>query len=299
MPKQDYYLTLGVQRNASQADIKKAYRKLARQYHPDVNKDDAQAEAKFKAINEAHEVLSDPEKRSLYDQYGANWNQVGAAGPQAQNYQQTYTQTVNPQDFGAFRDVFEGMFGASFGGYGDQAYRQRTQTGQDMEYPVEVSLEESFHGTTRSLRWGDGRVIDARIPAGVRDGSNVRLRGQGEPGFNGGPAGDLFLRISVLPHARFERIGDDLKVNQPVDLYTAMLGGEIEVNGMDKTVKLKIPEGTANGRVFRLKGMGMPHLKQPDKRGNLLVQVEVELPTQLSQKEKALVRELHAIRQTA
>jgi curved DNA-binding protein len=291
MPEKNYYETLGVERNASQADIKKAFRKLARKYHPDVNKDDPQAETKFKAINEAHEVLSDPEKRAQYDQFGSRWQQAGA-GPQ---YQQTYT--ANPQDVGAFRDIFEGMFGASFGGFGGQGYRD--YPGQDVEYPVEVTLEEAFHGTTRSLRWADGRVIEARIPAGVRDGSTVRLRGQGEQGYGGGRAGDLLLRISMLPHARFERSGDDLKVTQPVDLYTALLGGEIEVSGLDKTVKLTIPEGTANGRVFRLKGLGMPNLKNPDQRGNLLARVEVQLPTELSSKEKTLIRQLRDLRQAS
>ncbi len=296
MPNQNYYDVLGVQRKASQAEIKKAYRKLARQYHPDVNKDDPQAEVKFKAVNEAHEVLSDPEKRALYDQYGSQWNQVGAGQPYQQ---QTYTQTANPQDFGAFRDIFEGMFGASFDGFNNQGYREQQFAGQDIEYPVDVTLEEAFHGTTRSLRWEDGRVIEAKIPAGVHDRSTVRLRGQGEHGYNGGPAGDLFLRISLLPHPRYERSGDDLKLTQPVDLYTALLGGEIDVTGIDRTVKLTIPEGTANGRIFRLKGLGMPNLKRPDERGNLLVRVEVELPTQLSQKEKALIRQLRDLQPTA
>jgi curved DNA-binding protein len=288
----DYYATLGISQNAGQDEIKKAFRKLARQYHPDVNKDDPEAEAKFKAINEAHEVLTDPEKRALYDRYGVNWRQV------ANGQGQTYTQTVDPEAFRNFNDIFADLFGASFGGHYPGGGRGPAFAGQDVEYTVELTLDEALHGTTRTLRWDGGRTVEARIPPGVRDGSRVRLQGQGEPGYNGGPAGDLYLVVQMQPDARFERQGDDLKVTLPVDLYTALLGGSVSVTGLDKTVNLNIPEGTANGRVFRLKGMGMPNLKNPSQRGNLLVRVEVQLPEKLSGKEKALFRQLRELRET-
>ena len=269
-----------------------------------MNKDDPQAEDKFKAINEAHEVLSDPEKRSLYDQVGPQWAQYQRQQAQGQTAGQpgTYysTQTVSPEDFPNFNDFFSSIFGASFGTEGGARGSQaRPMSGQDLEHSVDVSLEEAFHGATRSLRWEDGRVIEAKIPAGVKDGSRVRLKGQGTPGFGGGSAGDLYLRVHVLPHPRFERDGDDLKVKVPVDLYTTLLGGSVEVSGIDKSVTLKIPEGSANGQIFRLKGLGMPHLKQPGKRGNLLAQLEVVLPEHLSSKEKALLKQLRELRPTS
>jgi curved DNA-binding protein len=302
MQNQDYYSILGVSKNASQDDIKKAFRRLARQYHPDVNKDDPKAEEKFKAINEANEVLSDPQKRAMYDQLGPQWAQYqrqqaqGQAGAQP-GYGYYSTQTVSPDDYPNFNDFFSSIFGASFGGdFAGRSAQSRTMSGQDIEYPVDITLEEAFHGASRSLRWEDGRVIEARIPAGVKDGARVRLKGQGQPGVGGAESGDLYLRVHILPHPRFGLEGSDLKVTVPVDLYTAMLGGSVSVTGIDRSVTLKIPEGSANGRVFRLKNMGMPDTKQPGKRGSLLVQIEVILPQKLSAKEKELLEQLRALR---
>lgn len=301
----DFYETLGVSKTASADEIKKAYRKLARQYHPDVNKE-LDAEAKFKTINEAYEVLSDPEKRQQYDQFGPQYEQyarygqnVGQAGRWAAQGDQGYTyytQTVNPEDiFGGsgFEDIFGSFFGRDANG---RSYQPRSYAGQDIEHDIEVTLEEAFHGTTRSLQWQDGRTIEAKIPRGVNNGSRVRLKGQGEPGHNSGSDGDLYLNVRVIPHPVYERVGDDLKVTVPVDLYTMLMGGQIDVSSIDKSVKLNIPQETQTGKVFRLKGLGMPKLKKPDERGNLLVRVEPTLPEKLTGKEKALFKQLQELR---
>jgi len=301
MTENNYYDVLGVSKNASQDEIKKAYRRMARQYHPDVNKDDPQAEAKFKAANEAHEVLSDTEKRAQYDRFGSQWKQAQDSGfnwgAQGGDGGYTYyTQTANPEDvFGGsgFEDIFGSFFGRDPRG---NTYQSRAQAGQDIEHDVEITLEDAFHGTTQSLQWQDGRAIDAKIPAGVRHESRVRLKGQGAPGYNGGPNGDLYLRVHIAPHPRFERDGDGLKLTMSVDLYTLLLGGQIDVDGIDKTVKLTIPAGTQNGKVFRLGGLGMPNLKQKSKRDNLLVKVEARLPETLTGKEKALFKQLQGLR---
>lgn len=332
MNVKDYYKTLGVDKNASQDEIKKAYRKLARQYHPDANQGDKAAEDRFKEVNEAYEVLSDPQKREKYNQFGAEWEQYERMGgqPGGFNWSQwasqpgggTYTRRVSPEEFesmfgggrtggagSGFSDFFEMLFGrgggfsSSFGGGYDDAspragtrQRQRVQAGRDMEQPVEITLEEAFHGTHRTLRYDSGRTIDAHIPPGVRTGSRVRLRGQGEPGA-GGPAGDLYLNITVQPHTTFERDGDDLRRSVPVDLFTALLGGSVPVHSIDKTVNLTIPPGTQNGRVFRLSGLGMPRTRNRDQRGDLYATVDVRLPEQLNDDEKRLLeqlRDLHA-----
>lgn len=304
MNERNYYDVLGVSKNATQDEIKKAYRRLARQYHPDVNKDDPQAEARFKAVNEAHEVLSDPEKRAQYDRFGSQWKQAQNSGFDWGNWRARggdggytyYTQTAAPEDiFGG--SGFEDIFGSFFGGDPRRsAHRSRARSGQDIEHHVEITLEEAFRGATRSLQWQDGRTIEAKIPAGVRDGARVRLKGQGEPGHDGGTAGDLYLRVRIAPHPRFERDGDDLKLTVPVDLYTLLLGGQIDVAGIDKTVKLTIPAETQNGKVFRLNGLGMPALKNSSQRGNLLVRVEARLPEHLTGKEKALFKQLRELR---
>lgn len=321
MEYKDYYQILGVSKGASQDEIKKAYRKLARKYHPDVNPGDQAAENRFKEINEANEVLSDPEKRKKYDQFGAQWQQYERAGGRPEDFNwgawraqpgtgaggRSYSRTVSPEEFeeifgsgGGFSDFFETLFGGGrprTGGFGQQGYYQpRPRRGQDAEHTVQISLEEAFHGTTRVLEWEGGRRIEAKITRGVDTGSRIRLSGQGEPGLAGGSAGDLYLRIEVLPHARFQREGDDLKLTMPVDLYTLLLGGQVEVTGLDRTVKLTIPPETNNGKVFRLTGLGMPRLRNPDQRGDLYVTVEAELPRRLSQEEKDLVRQLQSKR---
>jgi curved DNA-binding protein len=319
MEYKDYYQTLGVDKKAGPEDIKKAFRKLARKYHPDLNPGDASKAEKFKDINEAYEVLSDPEKREKYDRFGAQWQQFAQGGGRPEDFRWEQWQarpeahyeyrTVTPEELremfgggGGFSDFFETLFGGrgrpgpeSFTGQ-EFHYQPRPHRGRDLDYPLQVTLEEAFHGATRMLQWETGRKIEAKIPRGVKTGSKVRLKGQGEPGAFGGEPGDLFLRIEVLPHPRFEREGDDLKVTVPVDLFTLLLGGKVEVAGLDRTVKMDIPPETANGRVFRLRGLGMPHLKNPDQRGDLLAAVEAVLPDHLSPAEKELLEKWRELR---
>lgn len=305
MEYKDYYKILGVNKTADDKEIKKAYRKLARQYHPDKNPDDKAAEDKFKDVAEAYEVLSDAEKRQKYDQFGSRWQEMGSAGgwPGSSG---PYTRTISPEEFEAlfggrmgrstggsgFSDFFESLFGGMGGqpasGFGGRQYQPRPR---DAEHTVQVSLAEAFQGTTRTLQWEDGRSLTAKIPKGVVSGSRIRLSGQGYDG------GDLYLTVEVLPDARFERDGDDLRVTADVDLYTLLLGGKAEVPTLTGNVKLTIPEGTVNGRQFRLRGQGMPQLKQPDQRGDLFVIVNAKLPENLTQEEKELFNQLREMRQ--
>lgn len=321
MEYRDYYQTLGVDRSASQDEIKKAYRKLARKYHPDVNPGDPTAEEKFKDINEAFQVLSDSEKRQKYDQFGAQWEQYQSQGGQPggfdwgqwtqQPHGQTQYRRVSPDEFdgmfgggGGFSDFFETLFGgrgqrqaSGFGDFGFEA-RPRPRKGRDIEHHIEISLEEAFHGTTRMLQWENGRRIEAKIPPGVRTGSRIRLSGQGEAGSGQNMEGDLYLKVTVAPHAVFQREGIDLKRTVAVDLYTALLGGTVKVSSIDRSVELNIPPETQNGRTFRLRGLGMPKLRKPDQRGDLLATVEVKLPENLTDEQKALIQQLRDL-QTA
>jgi curved DNA-binding protein len=335
MDYKDYYKTLGVKKNAGADEIKKAYRKLARKYHPDVNPGDKAAEDRFKDINEAYEVLSDDDKRSKYDRFGAEWQQYSRAGgrPEDFNWGQWggapgggQYRTVSPEEFeqmfgrggaggaGGFSDFFDFLFGAmggrgaagarpGFGGnyttttdYSDLfgGAQQVAPQSLDQEHPVQITLEEAFSGTARTIQWETGKRLEARIPRGVRTGSRVRLSGQA--GSTDGRAGDLYLRVEVLPHDRYERDGDDLRLTLPIDLFTVLLGGKVSVPALDKSVNLTIPAGTRNGKVFRLAKLGMPKLRQPDERGDLYVTVAVELPRDLSDEEKKIVREWQALR---
>jgi curved DNA-binding protein len=319
MEYQDYYSVLGVGKDASEQQIKRAYRKLARKHHPDVNPGDKASEEQFKRINEAYQVLSDPEKRKKYDRFGAQWEQYERAGGRPQDFDWgawqaqpgaggTHTRTVGPEEFeqmfggaGGFSDFFETLFGGSgrrqSGIFGDQEYYQpRPRRGRDQEHAVEITLEDAFHGATRTLQFEDGHRIEAKIPRGVDTGSRVRLGGQGGPGAGGGTAGDLYLRIEVVPHPMFRRDKDDLLVTVPVDLYTALLGGKTTVSSVDRSVQLTIPPETANGKIFRLQGLGMPNLRNPDRRGDLYATVEVQIPQGLDQREKGLFEQLREIR---
>jgi len=324
MPGKDYYQILGVNRSASEREIKQAYRKLARQYHPDVNPGDKSAEAKFKEINEAYEVLSDKEKRRKYDQFGEQWqyaDEFARAGGQQSPFwefrQGGGTRFHAADDTGS---IFDELLGDFMGG----ARRRRPRRGQDLEYPVEITLEEAYHGTARtvSLQFkepcsacrGSGRIqnmpcsvcqgtgvvprikrLEVRIPAGVDNGSRVRIAGQGAPGYGGGTSGDLYLLVSVKAHELFERKGDDLYAEVGVPLTVAVLGGELQVPTLNGKLALKIPPETQNGRIFRLKGQGMPHSGNMS-RGDLFAKVKVVLPTKLSSKEKELFTQLSQLR---
>lgn len=312
MDVKDYYATLGVPRSADEKEIKKAYRKLAQRYHPDKNPGDKSAEQRFKEINEAYTVLSDPEKRAKYDRFGAQWEQYERAGGRPEDFDWgrwgggapgqggAYTRTITPEEFeqmfggrgmGGFSSFFDTLFGGrsgarpgSMGGMGGM-----NMTPPPTEATVQVTLDEAFHGTTRTLERSDGTRLEVNIPRGVQTGSKVRMRGASGQG-------DVVLVVEVLSDPRFTREGDNLRVTVPVDLYTAILGGEAEVPAPDKTVALRIPAGTQNGKVFRLRGLGMPHLKKPDQRGDLLAVVDVKLPTHLSEREKKLFEELRQLR---
>ena len=319
MEFKDYYQTLGVSKNATDKDIKAAFRKLARKYHPDINPGDKQAEEKFKEVNEAYEVLSDPEKRRKYDELGANWkyyDQVraaqgarGAGGFDPGGVRYEY-RNVSPDDlndlFGGggspFSDFFNTFFGgggsgrpSGFGGFGGFEPKARSRRGGDLEHAVDVSLEEAFTGTTRSVRIQDAsgrtREVEVKVPAGVRDGMRVRAAGQGEKGQGGGCSGDLYLRVHVRPHPNFERNGDDLRTKVPVPWLACILGGEVNVSTLGGRVALKVPPETQNGRVFRLRGQGMRRLTSSD-RGDLYVEVRAVLPDRVTSEQRRLLEEL-------
>jgi DnaJ-class molecular chaperone len=306
----DYYKILGVSKNANEKEIRTAYRKLARKYHPDVNPGDSAAEEKFKEINEANEVLSDPEKRKKYDELSTYYQQYGqmpgaGAGPMGRDGGTRYEyRTVNPEDlndlFGGqspFSDFFETFFSSSF----DDQQNVRTRTsgrrspratlGQDIESSVEVTLAEAYQGVTRVFELtdidGSSKRIEVKIPAGVDEGSRIRIAGQGGQGTAG--RGDLFLRIHMLPDPRFSREGTTLRTKVEVPLATAILGGEVRVTTPDgRGLMLRIPPETPNGKSFRLRGQGMPQLGQPDKRGDLFAEVSVVLPTHLNDEQRSL-----------
>jgi len=308
----DYYATLGVGKTATEKEIKQAFRKLARKHHPDVNPGDKAAEAKFKEINEAYEVLGDPAKRKKYDELGANWRayeqaeRAGGPNPFAGQWNvnagggQGGFRTMTPEEmeqmFGdqnPFSDFFTTFFGGGFGGGGTSARggRSRSRKGRDVEHEIELSLDDAYHGTTRRLSLkhdGHTRTVDVRIPAGVGDGSRVRISGEGEAGIGGAASGDLYLRIRLSAHPLFERKGRDLYVKVPLPVTTAVLGGEVEVPTIaGKTVRLRIPAVTQNGQVFRLKGYGMPAVNKNDDTGDAYARVEVQLPRQLTPEERS------------
>ncbi len=306
----DYYKILGVDKKATEKEIRQAYRKLARKYHPDVNPGDKSAEEKFKEINEANEVLSDPEKRKKYDELSSYYQQYGRMpgagfGPMGGDGGVRYEyRTVSPEDlndlFGGqspFSDFFETFFGSSFAGQPDMRTRTggrrspRPTTGQDIESSVEVSLAEAYQGVTRVFELtdpdGSTKRLEVKIPAGVDEGSRIRIAGQGGQGTAG--RGDLYLRIHILPDARFTREGTTLRTKLDVPLATAMLGGEARVTTPDgRGLMLRIPPETDNGKSFRLRGQGMPQLGQPDKRGDLYAEVTVVLPTHLNDEQRKL-----------
>lgn len=302
MDYKDYYNILGVERSASESDIKKAYRKLARKYHPDINPGDKSAETRFKEINEAYEVLSDKEKREKYDRFGRDWQRYQQNGDAGGFDWGAYGGNQGGGFGGDMSDFFETLFGGGGGGRTSRSggFSMRLD-GQDVEHQVDISLEEAFSGTQRTVQFanpnGSPRTITVKIPSGVDTGSKIRVAGEGSPGLNGGRKGDLILVVRVTPSTRFERQGDDLRMKLPIDVYTLMLGGQARVTTIEaKNLTLNIPANTPNGKVFRLSGQGMTRLRTPDSRGDLYVTLEALLPVKLSDRERELVEELRGIR---
>jgi DnaJ-class molecular chaperone len=314
MASKDFYEILGIRRGASDKDIRQAFRRLARKHHPDVNPGDSAAEERFKEINRAYEVLSDADKRAKYDRYGEQWEQAEAFERARQAGGASGGWRTFDVDLGDLGD----LFGGGGGGISELFGRRRgPMRGQNVEYSAEVTLEEAYHGTTRTLMLqseegcgscgGSGEVagatchvcqgqgavlrprrLEVKVPAGARDGTRVRIAGEGRSGMGGGPRGDLYVVVSVRPHARFQRRADDLHTDVEVTLLDAVLGGEVEVKTIaGKQVALKIPSPTQNGRVFRLAGLGMPKLSGRG-HGALLVRVKVSVPEELSDEEREL-----------
>ena len=321
----DYYDVLGVSKTATADDIKKAYRKLARKNHPDVNPGDKSAEDTFKEINEANEVLSDPEKRQRYDQLGSNWK-AGAEFTPPPGWENAGVQFGNFGDVfggdgrsGGFSDFFESLFGSRRGARAGAGFQMR---GQDVEAEIALTLEEAHRGGTRSINFhapepcidcggsglkdgktcptchGTGTIrrpksFDVTIPAGIRDGSVIRLAGQGESGMNGAPAGDLFLRVRIEPHRVFNGVGaDDVQVELPVAPWEAALGGKVTVPTLDGPVEMKIPAGAQGGQRLRLRGQGLN--KRGGGRGDQYVKLNIVIPSKLTDKEKELFEKLAA-----
>ncbi len=326
MDYKDYYKILGVSRNASQDEIKKAYRKMARKYHPDANPDDKKAEEKFKDASEAYEVLGDPEKRKQYDQLGADWKKYQQAGTGAgaggfgfedfmrqQGFgggrgggQRTYTTFEGDFDDlfggGGFSDFFEAFFGGGgFGGSRTQnrgfgsSQKQKAFKGQDLKANLQISLADAYEGAEKVISVQNNK-LRIKIKPGIQDGQTLRLKGKGSPGMNGSGAGDLLLTINVQDQPGYSRNGNHLYVDMPVDLYTAVLGGDNYFNVLGHQLKIKIPAGTQGGTNFRLKNKGFPDYNNPNKRGDIYAKVQVQVPKKLSKKEKEQFQKLSQMR---
>lgn len=305
----DYYKTLGIDKTASQDDIKKAYRKLARKYHPDLNPNDKEANTLFQQINEANEALSDPEKRKKYDEYGEHWKNAEQFEQQKRSHgQQAHQGSGNPfggsssggytsADFGGdfgggdFSEFFESMFGSAAGRQGG---RQAKYKGHDYQAELKLDLLDAFETHKRTLTV-NGKNLRITIPAGIADGQIIKLSGQGGPGQNGGPNGDLYITFNIAEHPIFKRLNNDLYTTQEIDLYTAVLGGEATVNTLDGKVKLKINPGTQNGTKVRLKNKGFPVYKKEGHFGNLFVTYTVKVPTDLNEEQRKLFEKLQEL----
>ena len=302
----DYYNILGVSKNASADDIKKAYRQKARKLHPDLNPNDKEAHRKFQQLNEANEVLSDPEKRAKYDKYGDNWKHGEEYEKAQQQYQQQQHQWGGQQGGqtfyteGDFSDTdFSEFFHSMFGGGFTQRETRRTNRkykGGDYQAELRLSLRQAMYTHQQTLNL-DGKNIRITIPAGVTDGQKIKLAGYGQPGVNGGPNGDLYITLVVEDDPEFKRLGNDLYTSVHVGLYTAVLGGEMTVNTLDGQVKMKVKPGTQPEAKVRLKGKGFPVYKKDDQFGDLIVTMKVEVPKNLSSKEQELFVELSKLNQ--
>jgi curved DNA-binding protein len=287
----DYYKVLGLEKTASADDIKKAYRKLARKMHPDLNPNDKNAQKNFQQINEANEVLSDPEKRKKYDQYGKDWQHAEHFEEQKKQRQQysNSQQFSGGDDGGDFSSFFESMFGG--GGRSNQTkYR-----GQDYNAELKLSLIDAMQTQQQTLTV-NGKNIRITIPAGVENGQIIKLKGYGAPGVNGGPSGDLFITFIIAPHPQFKRLGNDLYTNTTIDLYTALLGGEKTIDTLNGKIKLIVKPETQSGTKTRLKGKGFPVYKQEGTFGDLYITYQVQLPTNLTEEQKQLFTQLSKLK---
>lgn len=311
MQYKDYYKTLGVDKQASEKEIKKAFRKLAARYHPDKNPDDKAAEEKFKEVNEAYEVLSDPEKRKKYEQLGANWeafqqsgydsSQFQRGGPFGQGGGRTFVFEGDPSEFFGGSSFFETFFGGGGGSDPFEAFTQQRSgqgrraraayPGQDLQAEMDITLEDAYHGASRTFAI-NGQNLRIKIKPGAYDGQKLRLKGKGRPGVQGGPKGDLYIILKLAPHPYFQRDGDNLLYEKEVDLYTALLGDQINVPTLSGTVSMRIPEGTNPGALLRLKGKGMPRYGKSKQYGDLLVRIKVNFPKKLSEAERKAFEEL-------
>jgi curved DNA-binding protein len=289
MEYKDYYKILGVKKDASQDEIKKAYRKLALKYHPDKNPGDQAAEDKFKEASEANEVLSDPEKRKKYDEVGANWKYYEQMGRQRQ--QQHAGGGFGFGSGGGFSDFFESFFGGGFENiFGQQGYqqRQRQARGRDLSGDLTISLEDAYHGTSRRINVGDS-AFEMKITPGVEDGDKLRMRGKGGRGVGGGPPGDVIMRLHILKHPVYKRDGQNLIMDKNVDFVKLMLGGKVRIQTMSGSVELTLKSGTQNGAKMRLKGKGMPVKGKKDQYGDLIVVINALLPKSLTDEQKKLL----------
>jgi curved DNA-binding protein len=300
MKFQDYYQTLGVSRDASEKEIKTSYRKLAKKYHPDSNQENPAAEEKFKAISEAYEVLSDPEKRAKYDQYGENWKHAdqfaGAGNPGGGQYY-----TYEGGDFGDFfRDErgFSDFFYSMFGGgspFGRQGQARGVYKGEDYQATLDISLQDAYHGGSQTFQL-NGETLRINIKPGAKDGQKLRLKGKGGLGRQGGENGDLYIILRVQPHPRFKREGNDLHLEHKIDLYTLVLGGKVEIPTLDKSVRVTVKPETEPGKLIRLRGKGMPLDAEKTRHGDLLVTLQAKMPQRLSTREKELFQQLAELR---
>ncbi|TMI94778.1 MAG: J domain-containing protein [Bacteroidetes bacterium] len=287
----DYYKALGVDKNATQEDIKKAFRKLARKHHPDLNPNDKEAHKKFQQLNEANEVLSDPEKRKKYDQYGKDWQHAEQFEQARQSQQERHRNEKFSGDFteGEFSDFFSSMFGDMGGG----SFRQRQTKFRGEDYHAELQLNlTDVYKTHQQVLTVNNKSLRITIPAGVENGQKIKIKGHGGPGINGGPNGDLYINFHIINNTKFRRDQNDLHAAVDLDLYTAVLGGEIIIDTIDGKVKLKVNPETQNGSKIKLKGKGFPVYKKEGEFGDLVITFQIKIPTNLTDKQKELFEQL-------